>query len=268
MNFLSFCAAHGLIVDHIRYGEWVRVPTVDKPRKRNGAYRHLGDVAFVQNHATMVEPSTWFPDKDAINKSDVQRIRKRAVEDIAHKQKKAAEKARWIISQCKTEQHAYLDSKGFGEEFGLVWLPEEGKNILVIPMTVGGVIAGCQMIDRDGNKKFLYGQRCSGAEFKIGSGGIDIWCEGYATALSIKACLEALRVRYTLHVCFSAGNLKAMAKRGVIVADNDESKTGETAALEAGLKYYLPPTVGTDFNDYHKFAGTFRASQELRKLII
>ena len=65
MRFEDFCAAHGLIVGSLIEGRWVRVPTTDHPKKKNGAYKYLGDVGFVQNHATEVESSTWTPDSDA-----------------------------------------------------------------------------------------------------------------------------------------------------------------------------------------------------------
>ena len=39
MSFVAHAQAHGLIINHaIPDGRWHRVPTVDKPRKRNGAY--------------------------------------------------------------------------------------------------------------------------------------------------------------------------------------------------------------------------------------
>lgn len=259
MSFLAFCADHGLIVDHVQYGKWVRVPTTDKPRKRNGAYKHLGDVAHVQNHATMSEPSTWFANKDNINKPFVQQIRKQASKNIAVKQKKASDKAAWIIQQCKYEKHAYLDAHGLPDEVGLVWRPQDDQNLLIIPMHVNGAIVGCQMIDRHGGKKFLSGQRCAGAQFVIGSGGIDIWCEGYATGLAVKKCLTG---RYALHVCFSAHNLTTLANRGVVIADNDASGAGEAAAKKTGLRYFMPPPG--DFCDYWQDAGTFRASQALK----
>ena len=46
MRFEDFAAAHGLIIRHVEYGAWRRVPTTDHPMKRNGAYRHLGEVAL------------------------------------------------------------------------------------------------------------------------------------------------------------------------------------------------------------------------------
>jgi putative DNA primase/helicase len=188
--------------------------------------------------------------------------RKQRAQDAAN----AARKATWILQQCKHEKHAYLHSKGWPDMFGSVWWPAEDQNLLCIPMRVGADLVGVQLIDRRGEKKYLKGQRTSGAEHCIsnpGPGARDWWCEGYATGISLRDCLNALRMRYRIHVCFSAGNLKKMARAGLVVADNDEKKTGETAAQATGLPYFLPPPG--DLNDMHKAQGVFRTSQALRK---
>jgi putative DNA primase/helicase len=180
----------------------------------------------------------------------------------------AAKKADWILSQCKREKHAYLDSKGFREMEGLVWWPTESENLLCIPMYFSGALVGVQMIDREGNKKFLENQASGRAEYCIDAGGVngvDWWVEGFASGLSLRECLHALKQRYRVHVTFTAGNLKRMAHSGLVVADHDLSKTGEAAAIATGLPYWMPPTVGTDINDFHKQHGTFRASQVLGK---
>lgn len=270
MDFLSFAAAHGLLVRNVDYGRWVRTPTTDKPHSKNGAYKHLGDVAFVQNHATMPEPATWFPDRDSAVKIDLSAIHKmRADADkrLFNDRNKAADKAASIISQSIFEQHAYLDGKGFPEMHGLVYRTEL-NNLLVIPMRVGRSLVGCQLIDRYGVKKFLYGQRCSGAEYALGGHGIDVWCEGYATGLSVHTVMAAMKIHCSVHICFSAGNMQAMATvagRGIVIADNDESGTGERAAMATGLPYFLPPNG--DYNDYHLSVGTFAAGMELRKFM-
>lgn len=184
--------------------------------------------------------------------------------------REAAKKAEWILGQCKTEKHAYLHSKGFTELAGLVWWPDEKTNLLCIPMYLGDSVAGLQMIDRESGKKYLSGQVTAGAEFCMDSGAIkptEWWVEGYASGLSLRACLHALKLRYRIHVTFSAGNLKGMAHSGFVVADNDQSKTGENAAIASGLPYWMPQQVGTDINDFHKQVGTFRASQELGRWI-
>jgi len=115
----------------------------------------------------------------------------------------AAKKAHWILGQCKTEEHAYLDSKGFPKLKGLVWRPEDQTNLLCIPMLVNGALAGLQMIDRTGAKKFLSGQITSKAEFCISAGGIGCehwWTEGYASGLSLQACLNALKLPYNIPI--------------------------------------------------------------------
>lgn len=178
----------------------------------------------------------------------------------------AAEKASWILGQCKHEKHAYLDLKGFPDLEGLVWRPEQETNLLCIPMYIGKDLAGVQMIDKHGEKKYLSGQVTSKAEFCMDSGSlraVDWWVEGYCSGLSLRACLNALRLNYRIHVTFSANNLKRMAHSGFVIADNDASDTGAIAASATGLPYWLAPGVGTDINDFHKAQGTFRASQAI-----
>jgi len=82
--------------------------------------------------------------------------------------------------------------------------------------------------------------------------------------------MKALKRRYTLHVCFSAGNMEKIAATlsgGFVVADNDASTTGEKTAKKIGWPFYMPPTVGHDFNDFHQQVGLFKSSQELGKVV-
>lgn len=273
MEFLQFAQAHGLIIREIEYGRWCRCPTEDHPRSTNGAFKHLGNIAFLQNHATMIAPAVWHPEHEneiRVNPLEIAKRRQRAERELAENRIKAAKKAAWVISQCSIEQHAYLDSKGFPEAKGMVWMRSETDNILVIPMRVGRNIVGVQMIDRDGEKKFLFGQRCDMAEYSIDAKGTHIFCEGYATGLSIRECLAAMKLRYHIHICFSAGNLEKMAKAigsGIVIADCDQSGTGERVAKSTGLPYWISKTVGDDFNDFWKHAGTFKAGMELKKLL-
>lgn len=265
MNFMQFAQAHGLIINSLIPFRWVRVPTVAHPRKRNGAYKFMETHGFVQEHSTMTEPALWKPEGDQqIDIAKMQRQAKEVARDIEAKRKAAAERAEWILSQCSLEMHPYLERKGFKNERANVW---SDGNRLVIPMRVGRQIVGCQLIDEAGDKKFLLGQRTGGAAFVIDSRGPNVLCEGYATALSIRAALAALKRRYTLFVCFSAHNMKVIAKTlpsGFVIADNDASKTGEKAAQEIGWPYFMPPTVGHDFNDFHQQTSLFKVSQALR----
>lgn len=180
----------------------------------------------------------------------------------------AAKKAAWIMEQCKPELHAYLHAKGFTELHGLVWRPDAETNLLCVPMFVGHDLVGVQRIDRESVKKYLFGQVTSKAEFCINSGlfnAVHWWVEGYATGLSLRECLHALKQHYIIHITFSANNLKRMAHSGFVIADNDASRTGQEAASATGLPYWLPPIEGDDLNDVWHREGTFKTSQMIRR---
>lgn len=272
MDLINFCRAHGILIDSPPpIGYWRRYPTDDHPNKRNGAVKFMGDHAFVQNHAMDTEVSVWQPDTPV--KIDHARIARelQAVENRRRAdQQEAANKAAFIMKSCQLGRHDYLKRKGFPDAEGYIWV-HEGKQFLILPMRVQGHLVGCQMIDEAGGKKFLYGQRTSNAEIRIDNGGVDILCEGYATALSIQSVLKRFKRRYIIHVCFSAGNMKKIAAGietpGIIVADNDESGTGERVAKEIGWKYWMSDKVGEDANDTHNRVGAFAFGQSLLKVL-
>jgi putative DNA primase/helicase len=270
MDFLNFCAAHGIVINHAPpIGIWKRYPTTDHPKSRNGAVKFMGDHAFVQNHATDTEVSVW--NTDAPVNIDVARIARAARDAEVLKRKaqaEAAAKAKSILDQTILTKHEYLKAKGFPEDWGRVWI-KDGENILVIPMWADGDMVGCQLIKPDGDKKFLYGQRTSGAAFCIDNKGDHVLCEGYATALSIQKAMKGLKRPYTIHVCFSAGNMKRVAegKRGLVIADNDASGTGERVAKEIGWPYWMSDQVGEDANDFHMRVGLFKFTQSLTPLL-
>lgn len=267
MQFLDFCRAHGILINSMPpLGVWRRYPTEDHPAKRNGAIKWMGEVAFLQNWAISTEVVVWKTDK--ANPVDLARYRRdaqAAERKRLQQQDEAAKKAQWILSQCQYGYHPYLASKGFPEEQANVWKSDDGL-VLVIPMRVGHRLVGCQLIREDGSKKFLFGQRTSNAEYIMDAKGPHVLCEGYATALSIKQALVALKRKFTLHVCFSAGNMKKIAETlpgGVVVADNDASQTGQRTAEEIGWPYWISDVEGEDFNDYARRVKTFKASQSL-----
>ena len=268
MHFIDFCRAHGILIDREPpIGVWKRYPTEDKRHHRNGAVKWLGDVGYVQNHATQTEISIWHADGDsAMDPSKARKLVEAAHRDIRDKQEKAAQKAGFILHQCQIGYHPYLKSKGFEEEQTNVW-KSENELLMVIPMRVGHRLVGCQLINESGSKRFLHGQRTSEATFTMDNKGPHILVEGMATGLSVKAAMKALKQRYTLMVCFSSGNLLKVAKTvpsGFVVADNDASRTGENTAIKTGFPYWISDTVGEDFNDYHQRVGLFKASQSLR----
>jgi putative DNA primase/helicase len=265
MNFELFAQAHGLIIKTLIMHKWVRVKTVDHPHKLNGSYKFDGDVAFIQNWAIHEKPIMWKPETPYKRDLEKERVMAtQAVKDRQEAQKRAANKAAWILNQCAKQNHPYLAKKGFVEDRGWVW-----KDLLVIPMRIAGNLVGCQLIDKTGNKKFLSGQRTKGVHCGFDNKGVDILAEGFATAMSIRRSLKAAKTRYKLWVCFSAANIIEVSKglkSGVVVADHDLA--GITAAKKTGLKVWLSDTEGEDFNDYELRVGTGNAGENLRSTIL
>lgn len=268
MDFLTYCKLNDILIDHLPpLGVWRRYPTVDHPHKRNGAVKYMGDFGFIQNWATNLEVEVWRSDKpNDFDRAKLMRDVKAAEDKKRAQQREAAGKAAWILKQCQFGQHQYLKDKGFSDEETNVWA-HDGIKTMAVPMRVDGHLVGVQLIDEAGTKKFLYGQRTSGATFVFDNRGINIFTEGYATALSVRQIMKSLKMRYTIHVCFSAGNLKKIAQdigEGFVIADNDKSKTGERVAIETGLPYWMSDTEGEDFNDFHRRVGIFKASMSLK----
>ena len=282
MDFVTYARAHGvLITSLIEDGRWHRVATTEHPKKKNGAYRYCGTHAHVQDHASMLEPALWTPDEAQLANIDHAALARRAQEaadQIRKDQEAAAKRAAWILHQCRPETHPYLAHKGFPDEVGNVWFDEKARaKKLCIPMRANGRLVGLQMIsDQEGyEKRFIYGQRTAEALYVIDNKGPKVYAEGYATALSVRAALRALKVRYTLYVCFSAANLKKIATNhgtGIVVADYDKPSQqvpeqggmGWKVAKEIGLPYWTSDRETEDFNDYARRAGLFRASQALK----
>ena len=265
MRFEDFAGAHGLIVRHVEYGAWKRVPTADHPSKKNGAYRHMGNVAFVQNHATMGEVAVWHPETENEIKLDREAIERRALDaarQIREGHRKAAYKAAAIVKGCAIGQHPYLEAKGLPNASALI--SEDGA--LIVPMRDCRTnnILGVQriaLVENEWEKKMLPGMRAKGAVYRFGHLSADeLWfVEGYATGLSVAESLRMLRISSAVMVCFSAGNLVHVASqfsgRNFVFADNDESRAGEKAAWATGLPYAMAPVVGMDANDLHQAEG-------------
>lgn len=325
MNFIDFARQYGLVIDHVIEGRWVRVPTEDKPRKRNGAYKYLGDHGHVQNHGTMTETATWLPDAGEARPVDTNAIR-RASEEMKRRAAVNAERARLraveMLSKSIRTTHHYLAKKGFPEVEGMVWRcadlgpaatthegpwPTDNGDVLIVPMFRGQRLITAQLIGLNGEKKFLYGGQTSGCMFVIGNmrSRTHIFCEGYATGLSIDRALAKSRLDACVFVCFSdRGMMQSYTShkegcgstwRGIIVADNDkvgdlqlaqakerqargdELSTidemildgvgaGERAARLVGAPYWMSDSLGEDFNDFEARNGLFRSSQVIRTI--
>jgi len=252
MSFVEHARAHGLVMrEAIPDSRWHRVPTVDKPRKKNGAYVFDGRCGSVRNWATMETFAYW---SDG-NKSVTPQIFKLNDDEI-RKQKEAAGVAQQMINKAFVTTHNYLKRKGFPDTKGLV-LDEE----LLIPirdMETSEVIS-VQKIKEDGNKRFLFGGRTKRGVFILNREyrWKEVWlCEGYATGLSIQAALKSLYRDAAVMVCFSAGNMVEVGRRlksKFVVADHDA--TGQRVAEELSCRWGMSEREGEDANDLHQRGG-------------
>ena len=277
MTFTDFCRTHGLLVDSVAEGRWVRVPTVDHPRKKNGAYKFMGDIGWCQNHAQSPEVSTWRTDATlpAVN---TQRIANQAAAFERQMQEgwaRAARRAQQLISCAKQTDHPYLHYKGLPTARGLVL--DDGA--LLVPMRNWRTneLQGAQIIrwmpdEMRYDKRMLPGMRAKGAVLRLGAPqAARSWLvEGLATGLSVDAALRLLNLRDSVVVCFSAGNLMQVAPllggERMVFADNDESGAGERAAVATGLRFCMSPERG-DANDMHKSRGVFEVASLIAKTL-
>jgi putative DNA primase/helicase len=239
--------------------KWTRVKTLDKPTKKNGAYVFDGHGGAVINFATMEKHAIYRSDQPHI--IDYERINRQNA-DREKRQQEAKKKAAYILNHAVPSQHPYLERKGFTDK-GYVW-----KDLLVIPMRINSALVGLQMIRPDGNKRFLSGQITKGASLVIDNKGRDILVEGYATGLSVRRALKELKVRYKIHVCFSASNMLEIAKgldKPLVIADNDP--VGVSTAKKIASCYWVGE-AGEDFNDFELRLGSYEAGKSLEPLLL
>ena len=249
MSFLQFAELHGLKISSLIMDRWVRVPTEDHPHKKNGAYIFDGISGAVKNWAVHEKAISWHSKEAYRPDPQLKAKREKAEKDRLARQEKAAHRAGMIMKSAVLAHHPYLERKGFKDK-GYVW-----NGLLVLPMRIEGKLIGCQLISHDGTKRFLSGQVTKGASLTIDNKGHDILCEGFATALSVKKAMKAMKLRYTIHVCFSASNMLEIAKNctnPLVIADNDP--VGIKTAQRIG-QYWVSDVAGEDFNDAEQRLG-------------
>lgn len=187
----------------------------------------------------------------------MKKIREESAKAKAKAQESTAETVGQIIANAvdATDEHPYLARK----EVGSYGLKVSGDGRLIVPMVnQQGEIASVQYIPEAGDKKYHPGGEVSGCYHIIhGSGSTIYVAEGYATAASIHEATGS-----TCFVAFSAGQLSSVtgfirsnyAGDIAIVADNDESGTGQRKAHDAAkahkARVIMPPIIGMDANDY------------------
>ncbi|MCT8863141.1 primase-helicase zinc-binding domain-containing protein [Shewanella xiamenensis] len=182
---------------------------------------------------------------------------------LAAKQAKAVTRAFSILKTCKPAlaSNSYLQAKQvrpfntFELSNTLHLYGDHRMDIgsLVVPI-FNPKLSGLQFIKPRGDKHILWGTKLKGGFYPLSSKDSNqIYIgEGFATCAAVAECVPDALV-----LCaFSAGNLinVALAVRKsrpkadiVIIADNDESGTGEREAIKAALAvngaYIMPPAV-------------------------
>lgn len=199
--------------------------------------------------------------QSAARQQEAQKVRR---EEARRRAEAAATVAASIWAQAKPApvDHPYLTAKGIRPHTARV--TTDGR--LVLPLEDGaGALCSLQFIDprapSGAAKKYLAGGVTKAARTVIGDlltpGPVGL-AEGYATAASVHEATG-----WPCVVAYSAGNLGPVAedlrraysaREIVIVADNDASGVGQTAADKAaasiGARVVTPPVPDMDANDY------------------
>lgn len=293
MNFAEFAMSAGLVSrSFIADGKIHRCGTQKNPRSKNGAYMFNGKRGWCMRWG--MTGVCWYSDPNTKPWTDAEKkawARKRSEQEAARiaGYEDASKNAIKILSECFIDTHPYLKLKGHVEAKGLIasndaTMPHpDGYRIsidsaLIIPMRNCSTnsISGFQAIKWDEKsekfkKLFLPGMRAKKAILKIGSGSEVALCEGYATGLSIYAAASRLKLNISVMCCFSASNIIEVAKTHgkYVLADHDQSETGEQTAQATGLPWLMPEEVGMDWNDVHTKNGLMtvcKALMEVRRI--
>ena len=286
MSFINFARDHGLLIDESKLyaSDFIkRCGTVDKPRSLNGSYLWDGQRGWIFNWAGEAK-AIWYDDPNAKPWTDQEKRewvtkRNKANADRDRSYDMAADRAVITLNSAKMEIHPYLEIKGFKDLQGYVV-----DNKLLVPMrnVVTDKLQGYQEIywdepNRKYEKKMLHGMRAKNAVLYMGSREApETWLvEGYATGLSLHKALRSTGSNASVVVCFSASNMIQVANQvkgdRYVFADNDESKTGEKAAIETGLPWTMADEVGMDANDMHDKLGLMsvvKKVMDLRKKVL
>ena len=177
----------------------------------------------------------------------------------------------WERAQGADAGHPYLRRKGVAPHGARV----TGDGRLVVPLYIEGRLSSLQYIDHSGGKLDHAGGQVGGASWVVGRiepDGPVFFAEGFATSATIHQATNRPCV-----VCYSASNLPTVVGqyreslgRGqelVVVADNDESGTGQKYADQAAAlhscRVVMPPEVGQDANDFVQAGGDLKSILEV-----
>ncbi|MFD2248915.1 hypothetical protein FHS82_001029 [Pseudochelatococcus lubricantis] len=237
--------------------------------------------------AVVIRPRQRDPDRDRR-----ERDRREAVARICHD----------IVHSCRDDVHPYLASKGFPDERAKVHddprcllprnelgdllagaMPTSDQPMLIVPGWIGDRVSTVQFITASGEKKNILSGAMSGASYRIATSprnaqnSKEIVCEGFATALSVRAAIRILNIPATIRSAFSASNAAKVAcaiPGAWIAADHDRPiehldglGTGEFYARKSGCKWTMPASLG-DFNDFHMECGLRSVALHFREVFI
>lgn len=279
------CADVGILppTGKLDFGRWLKTSTLSGKNGKGDGRVMINDACVTGfNWQTGQSSTVWLRDagSPAVRKQVRQDIQKQQAERVRRAQEAAGIAAR-LVAAAELRTHAYLVAKGFPDEAALVvdapvvakiggkyLVPDDAGAAIVIPARIGSVVRSVQLIWESGEKKFLANGEMGGASHRIATGR-DRWlCEGFATGLTLRAALKALRHTATVLVCFSASNVETVARgaqgRSYIATDHDKPipqfdgiGAGEFYARRSGVPFLLPPAVGDDLNDIHQRDGLF-----------
>ena len=294
-SFADFAHIHGLLIQQpVDDGRIHRVPTEEKPRRRNGTYRFLGDWGWVCNFNRDGEAIVWRPERADNRVRPVRRADVGALLAMERTEReRAAKQAEQILASCVFMSHPYLVRKGFPRQGGLVVQQATVTSSAGRPIVLDGRLAvpmrswadtrrlqSIQFIDDEGGKLFLPGGEAQEAVFLIGPpNAAETWlCEGLATAYSVQAALAVMHRPARVMVCFSAHTLGRVGAqlqgRVFVVADHDRVnpktglRAGEEAARAAGKPWVAPPLEGDDANDLYVREGVYALANLLRGVLV
>ena len=280
-DFIDFARAHGIEINAAQFTPSQRIkrcPTTDKPRSKNGAFFFDGTRGWVFNWSGDASVH-WWNDPNARPWTEAEKHawkvkREAAKSNQAREYQQAALRAEQLLSESELKPHDYLHLKGFPALEGMVVAGD-----LLVPMRncITNKIQGLQRIHWDGEarqwtKKMFPGMQARNAVLRLGpkTAQETIFCEGYATGLSVEIAARQMRLGAAVMVCFSDRNMVNVAGqikgRKYAYADNDKSGAGERAAIDAGLPYCMSDTVGFDANDDHQKHGLMTVCKKLMDL--
>lgn len=217
---------------------------------------------------------------------------------------------RIVRTGVSSSTHPYMQNKGIKDFDVLVsekTIACSGMSMprgsIVIPIqNINGAVVNCQVIDSEGNKRFLPGKGSLNAGFHLVGNLTDdteivLLTEGYASAASLYKCKEYLSADYPVVVTFSANNMHKVAEvlrakypdvKCIFMADDDDVGEGNNIGLNAANKSVglvggaiLPPPFSasekaerkgtkrkySDWDDFRQLYGQEETSNKLKELI-